>query len=112
MSLPDDLTQLEQMRDRGSLSAEEFARAKARLLGEPGVARIADINRLRRSASDRWIGGVCGGLGQLTGLESWIWRLLLALLLLAGGTGLVLYIVLWIFVPLDSDGYTAGHSRV
>ena len=112
MSLADELISLEQLRDRGSLSPEEFARAKARLLGEPASSRVDNINGFRRSSSDRWIGGVCGGLAVLTGMESWLWRLLLTLLLLAGGTGLLLYIVLWIFVPLDAGGYVSGASRV
>ena len=103
MSLPDELTKLEQMRDRGSLSPEEFARAKARLLGEPAVGRVAEINAFRRSSTDRWIGGVCGGLALLTGMESWIWRLLMTLLVIAGGTGLLVYLILWFFVPLDYD---------
>ena len=43
--------------------------------------------------------GVCGGIAQATGVESWIWRLLFAVLLVFGGTGLVIYLLLWIFVP-------------
>ncbi len=64
----------------------------------PGVAAI---NNLRRSASDSWIGGVCGGIARTTGVESWIWRLIFFVLFLFGGTGLLLYILLWIFVPSE-----------
>ncbi len=35
MSIADDLTRLEQLRDRGSLSNDEFQRAKNRLLQAP-----------------------------------------------------------------------------
>ena len=55
----------------------------------------------RRSADDRWIAGVCGGLARVTGVESWVWRLVLTALLLFGGTGGLLYILLWIFVPAE-----------
>ena len=48
-----------------------------------------------------WIGGVCGGLARATGIESWVWRLIFAVLFLFGGTGLLLYILLWIFVPTE-----------
>lgn len=102
MSLADELTKLDELRRSGALSADEFEQAKARLLepGEPAaVPAVAAVNRLRRSRSDRWIAGVCGGLAQATGLESWAWRLIFALLLLLGGTGLVVYLLLWIFVP-------------
>ena len=104
MSLVDELARLEEMRARGTLSEEEFQRAKARLFdtgpsSEPPAA--AAFNRLRRSRSDRWLGGVCGGIGQFSGIEPWIWRLMFALLFLFGGTGLVVYLLLWIFVPLE-----------
>jgi phage shock protein PspC (stress-responsive transcriptional regulator) len=102
MGLADELTRLQALRDSGALTEAEFQRAKARVLdGEPPAPGVREINRLRRSRSDRWIGGVCGGLAQLTGVDSWIWRLLLTLLALFGGTGLVIYLLLWIFVPSE-----------
>lgn len=52
-----------------------------------------------KSDTDRWIGGVCGGLGENTPVPSWIWRLLFVLMVLCFGTGFLLYILLWIFVP-------------
>lgn len=103
MTLSDELIKLEQLRDRGSLTNDEFARAKARLLDTPASAgpAVTALNRFRRSRSDRWLGGVCGGLAVSTGAESWIWRLLFTLLLFAGGAGLILYVVLWIIVPAE-----------
>ena len=35
------------------------------------------------------------------GVEAWIWRLIFVVLALFGGTGVLLYILLWIFVPED-----------
>ena len=113
MSIADDLLQLEQLRDRGSLSAEEFTRAKEKVLtGQRWVqpTPVAGLNAFRRSLSDRWLGGLCGGLGASTGVESWIWRLLFVMLFVAGGTGLVLYGLLWIFVPLQAEHLRLGHS--
>ena len=105
MSIADEIAKLDELRTRGVLSAEEFERAKARLLdgghAPPVPPSVDAINNLRRSATDSWIGGVCGGLGRATGIESWIWRLIFAVLLLFGGTGLLIYILLWIFVPLQ-----------
>ena len=102
MSLADELNKLEDLRARGVLSDAEFQRAKHRLLngsGEPPA--VAAVNSFRRSSSDRWIGGVCGGLGRVTGVESWAWRLIMTVLLLFGGTGALLYVLLWIFVPTE-----------
>jgi phage shock protein C len=104
MTLSDELHRLGELRQRGVLSEDEFARAKARLLesGSAGApAGIEAINAFRRSTTDRWIGGVCGGLARSTGIASWFWRLLFALLGLFGGAGVIAYILLWIFVPRE-----------
>jgi phage shock protein PspC (stress-responsive transcriptional regulator) len=103
MGLADELARLEELHARGALNADEFARAKARLIdgapAPPDIPAVNAINRLRRSRADRWIGGVCGGIAAVTGVESWIWRLILVALALFGGTGVLLYLLLWIFVP-------------
>ena len=104
MSLVEELARLEEMRARGTLSEDEFQRAKARLIGEQGdkpSEPVSALNKLRRSRSDKWLGGVCAGIGRVTGIEPWIWRLLFVLLFMFGGTGLVVYLLLWIFVPLE-----------
>jgi phage shock protein C len=102
----DELNKLADLHQRGALSDEEFARAKARVLGgaTPGGSNeplVNSLNRLRRSRSDHWIGGVCGGIAQVTGLETWMWRLMFVLLLMCAGSGLLVYLLLWIFVPLE-----------
>ena len=110
MSLADELHKLDELRTRGVLADEEFQRAKQRLLdgsaASAGAASgtapaLAAVNSFRRSATDKWLGGVCGGLAAVTGVESWVWRLIVTVLALFGGTGLVLYILLWIFVPTE-----------
>ena len=104
MSLVEELARLEEMRARGTLSEDEFQRAKAKLIdaeAPPPSPAAAAINRLRRSRSDKWLGGVCAGIGQVSGVDAWIWRLMFVLLFMFGGTGLVAYLLLWIFVPLE-----------
>jgi len=99
--LSQELERLDSLRQRGVLSEEEFARAKARLLDNGPPPALSALGRLRRSLSDRWIGGVCGGLAQTLGIESWILRLSFALLFFFGGAGIVLYLLLWVFVPVE-----------
>ncbi len=103
MTIADELVKLEQLRDRGGLSPEEFSRAKLCLLESPRPTdgSTAALNGFRRSRTDRWFGGLCGGLAVSTGVDSWVWRLLFALLFFAGGTGLLLYVLFWIFVPSE-----------
>ena len=110
MSLADELERLAALQERGVLSAEEFQQAKARLIATaqaphsaaPGAVPEhvgAAVQRLRRSTEDRWLGGICGGIARLTGIESWVWRLAFTLLFLFWGAGLLIYVLLWIFVP-------------
>ncbi|MEO8059867.1 MAG: PspC domain-containing protein [Burkholderiales bacterium] len=114
MSLSDELERLGALQQRGVLSDEEFRAAKARVLSDAGQARpdptIAALNRLRRSRSERWLGGVCGGLSQVLGLAPWLWRLMFVLLALCAGTGFMAYLLLWIFVPEESAASTSGSS--
>lgn len=59
--------------------------------------------RLIRSESDRVIAGVCGGLGNFFRVDSTIVRLAFVLLTLFGGSGLVIYIILWIIMPSEKN---------
>ena len=91
----------------GRLTQAEFERGKARILGtDPGAdAGSALIGaQLRRSSTDRWLGGVCGGLAKATGNKSWVWRLIFAAAVFFAGFGIVACILLWIFVPPEAPG--------
>lgn len=102
MNLADDLSRLEQQHKRGALTDAEFEQAKTRLLaGDTTSSPVVAVNAFRRSASDRWLGGVCGGLARSTGLATWIWRILFVVMLCMGGTGALLYLLLWIFAPTE-----------
>jgi phage shock protein PspC (stress-responsive transcriptional regulator) len=105
MNLSDELSRLSELRQSGTLTEEEFARAKARLLNsqEPQAAAplTYSVNTFRRSRNDRWVAGVCGGIARATGVESWVWRLFFTVLLICGGAGLLVYFLLAIFVPSE-----------
>lgn len=51
------------------------------------------------SDTDKKIGGVCGGLAEYFGIDSLILRLIFVALIIGWGTGLLLYILLWILAP-------------
>jgi phage shock protein PspC (stress-responsive transcriptional regulator) len=55
--------------------------------------------RLRLSATERMIGGVCGGLGELFELDPILFRAAFLVLAFLGGLGILLYAVLWLLVP-------------
>ncbi len=60
-----------------------------------------DLDRLRRSSTDRYIAGVAGGLGRHFSVDPTIIRVLLAVLAFFGGAGVLIYGVCWLFVPED-----------
>ena len=102
MSVAEEIERLQALRDRGALSEAEFAQAKARALGGAapgGAGGDSFLHRLRRSRRDQLIGGVCGGLGEHTDLPSWVWRVIFCVAALYFGIGLLLYLLLWIFIP-------------
>jgi phage shock protein C len=105
MMMSDELSKLAELRERGTLTDEEFARAKARLLGAAEARQApplaSAVNTFRRSRNDRWIAGVCGGIARATGMESWVWRLFFTVLFVCAGAGLLAYVLLAIFVPSD-----------
>jgi len=107
MSIAEELERLQALRDRGAISDEEFARAKAQVLnGEPAPksgAQHSFLQQLARSRTDRVFGGVCGGLGRSTDLPSWAWRVIFCLTVLYFGAGLLIYILLWIFLPQQPE---------
>jgi phage shock protein PspC (stress-responsive transcriptional regulator) len=109
MTLSDELGKLGELRASGALTEEEFTRAKERLLNASGAGpsvrseepAVSAVNAFRRSRTDRVLGGVCGGMARATGVESWVWRLLFAVLFIFAGAGLLAYVLLWIFVPSE-----------
>lgn len=60
--------------------------------------------RLRRSATDKMVGGVCGGLGRFFGVDSVWFRLGFVVTTLLGGSGALIYLVAWIVIPMESPG--------
>jgi phage shock protein C len=53
----------------------------------------------RRSGTDRMAGGVCGGLAEYSGIDTVLWRVGFVAFTLLGGSGLVVYLLLWVLLP-------------
>ena len=73
----------------------------------------AEHKTLVRSKSDRWLGGVCVGLGRYFDLNPAIYRIAFVVLTLAGGTGALLYIAAWLVIPEEgaADSIAAAELR-
>ncbi|MCK9168389.1 MAG: PspC domain-containing protein [Bacteroidia bacterium] len=62
-------------------------------------------NRFYRSNTNRIIGGVCSGLGNYFDIDPVIMRVIFFILALAGGGGVLIYLLLWILVPESPSLY-------
>ncbi len=65
------------------------------------MSQAVGTRRVVRSVSDRWVGGVAGGLAEHVGAPAWVLRLGFVVTTLVGGVGLVAYLLMWVFLPLD-----------
>ena len=62
-----------------------------------------DHKRLMRTSGDKVIGGVCGGIAKFTRIDPTLLRIATLLLMIFGGLSLWIYIILWIFMPIDTN---------
>jgi len=60
-----------------------------------------ETRRLYRSNREKIVGGVCGGLANYFAMDPTVIRLIFVLLGLFGGPGVLLYIILWIIMPVE-----------
>jgi phage shock protein C len=58
-----------------------------------------DVKRLYRSRDNRMLGGVAAGLGEYLDIDPTIIRLIFAFSVFLGGTGALVYFVMWLVVP-------------
>ncbi len=61
---------------------------------------VAAPKRLMRSSTDKKIGGVCAGLANYFDLDPTIVRVIWFLAAFFAGAGFLVYIILWIVLPL------------
>ncbi|SNR57801.1 PspC domain-containing protein [Blastococcus mobilis] len=55
--------------------------------------------QLRRNRTDKILGGVNGGLAEYSGIDALLWRVGFVALTLAGGAGVIVYLLLWVLMP-------------
>jgi phage shock protein C len=68
-------------------------------------------NKLYRSQTDKMLGGVCGGLSKYLRVDLTIVRLFFVVLTLLGGFGPLVYLIMWIIVPLEDHVYTDSNPN-
>jgi phage shock protein PspC (stress-responsive transcriptional regulator) len=70
---------------------------------QPGPGpNYATRGKLYRNADDKIIAGVCSGLANYFHIDPVIMRIIFVVLLFTGGSGLLVYLILWVAVPSQS----------
>lgn len=66
--------------------------------------------RLVRSRNEAMLGGVCAGLGHYFGIDPVFIRLFFVVLAIASGSGVLIYLILWLIIPLEDQVNVSGTS--
>ncbi len=71
----------------------------------------AEPQPLRRDVEHGIVAGVCSGIASRLGIDPILLRVVVAAATLAGGTGLVVYVLAWVLVP-ERDGRSPSWARL
>ena len=66
--------------------------------------------KLYRSRDERWLVGVCGGIGEYFDIDATVIRVVFVLAAFILGGGLWIYLILWIIMPLDPGEFDMVES--
>ena len=72
---------------------------------------LKDYRLLRRSAGDRKVAGVAGGLARHLDIDPTVLRVLFVVMIFFGGAGLLVYGVMWLLVPDEKTGRAVIRSN-
>lgn len=87
---------------------EDFDKSDTKTGAEqPGGGFYTEKKRLYRDTNNKVLGGVCSGIANWLKMDPTVVRILFAIISFGGfGTGVLIYVALWIFLPQKAlDGY-------
>ena len=73
---------------------------------------MSDSQSLYRSQNDRMIAGVCGGLSEYFAIDSSLVRFAFILIILLGGSGVLIYLILWAVLPEKVTNQSKGEVMI
>ncbi|WP_405071202.1 PspC domain-containing protein [Kribbella sp. NBC_01510] len=79
---------------------------------EPGGfdrSRLQNMQSWQRSRSDRWVAGVCGGIGRALNIDPVLVRVVMAVLIISG-PGVIFYIAAWVLMPDEGSERSAAQG--
>jgi phage shock protein PspC (stress-responsive transcriptional regulator) len=87
---------------------------------DPGYDTVTgrpETSQLHRSADDKMLAGVAGGIARYLNADVTLVRVIIAALALVTGAGAALYLAAWLLIPADGDdqsvaaAWLAGHRN-
>lgn len=70
------------------------------------------LRGLYRSETNKIIAGVCGGLGEYFNIDPTIIRIIFILITIFAGSGILIYIILWLVIPSESTQHNLSQNNV
>jgi phage shock protein PspC (stress-responsive transcriptional regulator) len=68
--------------------------------------------QLRRSADDKMLAGVAGGIARYLNLDVTLVRVVIAALTLLTGAGAALYVAAWLLIPVDGEDQSVAAAWI
>jgi phage shock protein C len=68
--------------------------------------------RLERKIEGRWLAGVCAGLGDYLGVDANLVRVVVAVLVIFGGFGALVYLLAWALVPEEGESTSIAEKII
>ncbi|HET6987869.1 MAG TPA: PspC domain-containing protein [Kribbella sp.] len=72
-------------------------------------SRLQNVQSWQRSRSDRWVAGVCGGMGRALNIDPVLIRVVMAVLIISG-PGIIFYIAAWVLMPDEGSERSAAQG--
>jgi len=68
--------------------------------------------RLERKIEGRWLAGVCAGLADYLGVDANLVRVVVAVLVIFGGFGALVYLLAWALVPEEGESASIAEKII
>ena len=76
------------------------------------VTGQSQAGQLRRSADDKMLAGVAGGIARYLNTDVTLVRIIIAALVLFTGAGVALYVAAWLLIPADGQGQSVAEAWI
>lgn len=71
-----------------------------------------DFKNIHRSNTNKVIAGVAGGLGEHFNVDPIIFRIIFLILFVYGGSGLLIYLILWLVIPKKNETFNDNVEEI